>query len=302
MVLDPIPDLQKGLKDVLAKSSSKRVEIDGVVAKNVPWRPHVLERVPLRGWYIHLVRPTSDSWAERIERARRNASKNFKIGVAAAEELLSDERFLLTCHRIGVAILPFQKKSNSFWFGDLAPSVEDYICSARLKLSGAAASALLDRSLERALVEPDKNRKGVLLELVVAVLLSQVDGFEVAQIGIANRSQQMDVLIHNRNTGSALGLSPIVLAEAKNWRDPVDTTEYSAFMRKLQSRHGRARLGYLITTGRFTAGVLAERRRDSLDQTLIVLVNGKELPSIWRNPRSITERVERLTIDATVGV
>jgi hypothetical protein len=111
----------------------------------------------------------------------------------------------------------------------------------------------------------------------------------------------MDVLVHNRNTSSALGLSPIVLAEAKNWRDPVDTNEYTAFLRKLQSRHGRARLGYLVTTGKFTAGVAAERRRDSMDQTLVVLVDGKALPLLWRGPKTITDNVEAATIRATVG-
>jgi hypothetical protein len=143
--------------------------------------------------------------------------------------------------------------------------------------------------------------KGVLLELVVATLLSQVEGFEIQKIGIANRSQQMDVFVHNRNTTSALGLSPVVLAEAKNWKNPVDTSEYAAFVRKLQSRHGRARLGYLVTTGKFTAGVSAERRRESMADTLVVLIDGKILPTLWRGKRPIHDNIERLTLEATVG-
>jgi len=183
----------------------------------------------------------------------------------------------------------------------LFPSVEDYICRSRLKLSAEAAQAILDRALLRALSETNKQRKGVLLELVVAVLLSQVDGFEVTSIGIANRSQQMDVLVHNRNTGGALGSSPIVLAEAKNWRNPVDVSEYAVFVRKLQSRHGRAKLGYFVTTNRFTAGVGAERRRESTNETLVVLIDGKSLPVLWRDPKGITASVERATVAAAIG-
>jgi hypothetical protein len=299
LIRDPIPVLQKALRSFLLTREGA-VDIDGVVAKTVPWRPHLFERKLRRGWYIHPVAPVSTSWAERIGRARF-AKANLKVGIAATDELLSDERFLDLCHELGAAILPFVRKGDAFAAHELFPSVEDYICRKRLKLSWTAAEAILDRALQRALAETNKQRKGVFFELVVAVLLSQVDGFEVASIGIANRSQQMDVLVHNRNTGGALGLSPIVLAEAKNWRNPVDVPEYAAFVRKLQSRHGRAKLGYLITTNRFTSGVGAERRRESMNDTLVVLIDGKSLPVLWKDPKGITAGIEHATVSAAIG-
>jgi hypothetical protein len=297
---DPIPLLQAFLQRFLSDPKGRRVELDGIVSRNVPWRPHVLERTLLRGWYLHPVAPLSQSWAERIVLASKRKPQ-LRVGVAAIEELLADEKFLSVCHELNAAILPLKIKGDNFVAEEVYPSVEDYICSARLKLSGGGAQEILDKTLARALAEKTKHRKGILLELLVAVLLSQVDGFEVADIGIANRSQQMDVLVHNRNAGGALGQSAIVLAEAKNWSAPVDTPEYAAFIRKLQSRHGRARLGYLVTTSRFTAGIAAERRRDSMDQTLVVLIDGRTLPSLWRGIRSITAGIERLTISAAVG-
>ena len=300
MVRDPIPFLQKVLRALLIECNCGRIELDGIIARAVPWRPHVLERKALRGWYVHPVPPVSDSWAERILRAK-GVTPKLRVGVAAVEELLSDGKFLQICHDLNAAIAPLIISGDGFAAEEFFPSVEDYICNARLRLSAGTAQDILDRSLARALSEPHKQRKGVLLELVIAVLLSQVDGFEVANVGIANRSQQMDVLVHNRNTGGALGQSPIVLAEAKNWNNPVDTTDYAAFVRKLQSRHDRARLGYLATTSRFTAGVGAERRRDSMDRTLVVLIDGRTLPTLWRGHKSITANIERITISATVG-
>lgn len=299
MIRDPIPVLQKVLRSFL-RSVDGSIDIDGIVGRGVPWRPHVLERKLLRGWYIHPVSPVSNSWAERIIRAR-GVKTSLKVGIAATEELLSDERFLEICHELDAAILPFIPKGDAFVARELFPSVEDYICRTRLKLSTDAAQVILDRALLRALAEGNKQRKGVLLELVVALLLSQVDGFEVASIGIANRSQQMDVLVHNRNTGGALGSSPIVLAEAKNWRNPVDVSEYAVFVRKLQARHGRAKLGYLVTTNRFTAGVRAERRRESMNETLVVLIDGKSLPTLWTDQKGITASIERETMIAAIG-
>jgi hypothetical protein len=276
------------------------VEIDGIIGRNIPWRPHLMETAPLRGWYIHSEMPLSNSWVERIRIAKNKKPKR-SIGVAANEALLSDGKFLRSCHELEAVILPFSLESDRLTVSDLAPSVEDHICQTRLKLSSTTSRDILDRSLARALNEPNKQRKGVLLELLIAALLSQVDGFEVDDIGIANRSQQMDVLVHNRNVGSALGLSPIVLAEAKNWTNPVDTKEYAHFVRKLQTRHGRSKLGYRVTTGRFTAGVYIERARDSSNELLVVLIDGKQLPLLWQGLKTITANFERSTILAAAG-
>lgn len=300
-MLDPITFLQKRLREVLAGSSAGTIERDGILGRKVPWRPHLLERKSMRAWYIHVVEPTSDSWQQRIERAKKVGPKKLRIAVAATEELLSNEKFLLACHSLEAQILPFRIEGNGIAVEDVYASVEDYICETRTKLSLAAARELLDRALERALKEKNRQRKGILLELLAAVLLSQVDGFEISEIGIANRSQQMDVLVHNRNASSALGLSPIVLVEAKNWKEPVGTEEYAAFVRKLESRHGRAHLGYIVTTSKFTVGVDAERRRESKEQTLVVLIDGVTLPTLWRGKKAITEMIEKLTIRATVG-
>ena len=261
----------------------------------------MLETASVRGWYIHAGMPLSDSWAQRIEKAKAVKSK-LRIGIAGTEQLFANEDFLQRCHELGASVLVYKQRGDTYVVERLFATVDDYIYSARLKLSVPAARNILDRALARSLSERNSNLKGVLLEVVVAVLLSQVEGFEVTSVGISNRTQQMDVFVHNRNVGGALGNSPIVIAEAKNWKDPVDTNEYAAFVRKLQSRHGRAKLGYLVTAGRFTAGVALERRRESLADTLVVLLDGQSLPLLWSDPESITAAVERATMIAAVGV
>ena len=269
MIRDPIP-LLKAILGARLKSESKsdRVEIDGIVGGQVPWRPHLLEARRLRGWYIHAAPPSSNSWAERILRATKVASK-LKVGVAGTEEFLANEDLLQKCHELNASVLLYKQKGDSFVAEKLFQTVEDYIYSSRLKLTAPTARKILDIALDRAIQEKDKHRKGVLLELLVAVVLSQVDGFEVTDVGISNRSQQMDIMIHNRNVGGALGNSPIVIAEAKNWKVPVDVSEYAVFVRKLQSRHGRAKLGYLVTTSRFTAGVVRNEGVNRLMKLLL---------------------------------
>jgi hypothetical protein len=180
-------------------------------------------------------------------------------------------------------------------------SVEDLIYQRRLKLSPECAENILNRCQENALSPGTAAQKGIRLEVLAAVLLSQIEGFEVTDVGISNRSQQLDVLVHNRNIGGVFANSPAVIAEAKNWNSPVGTEEYYALLRKLASRHGRAKLGFLVTTGTITAGVLAEVRRDSMNDTLIVLIDGQSLPKLWRGTQSITANVERMAMNAMVG-
>lgn len=299
MIRDPLPVLQKFVTAELPKAN--RPAIDKSLGAKLPWRPHVLEQKIRRGWYIHAAAPTTDSWAERIRKARA-LDKKLLVGVAAPESLLSNEGFLELSHELGAAVLSFHVgNTGSFLHDDIFSTVEDLIYERRLKLTAPCARIVLDRLYARALKEKDKNKKGVLLELLVAVLLSQVDGFEVTHRGISNRSQQMDVLVHNRIVGSSLGQSPIVLAEAKNWTDLVGPNEYAAFLRKLTTRHGRAKLGFLVTTGKFTRGVPLERRRESVSDTLVVLLDGKELPKIWRDGKGINDNLEKLALTSAVG-
>lgn len=301
MIRDPIPVLQAVLGAYLRSTFNSKIEIDGSINSKVPWRPHILERPQPRGWYIHAGPTMSDSWAQRIVRARDKFAK-LRIGVAGPKDLFENEQFLDVCHSLNAAVLIFNAQANSFSAGQFFNSVDDLIYSRRLKLTPSCACEILDRSLGRAMSETDKIKKGVLLEVLLGVLLSQVDGFEVTSVNISNRTQQMDVLVHNRIVGGSLGGSPIVLAEAKNWKNPVGTPEYSHFLRKLESRHGRAKLGFLVTTGRFTSGVAEEIRRESKGEILVVPVDGKVLASLWRDHTNITAGFEKITVEATVGV
>jgi hypothetical protein len=222
--------------------------------------------------------------------------------VAALEDALRTPDFLLACDRLNARIILLVQRKGEFSVERIFASVPDFVVERRIKLDREVATEMLDAALERALVAKTNAQKGVTLEVVVALMLSQVDNFEVTDIGISNRTQQMDVSVHNRSVGGVLGASPIVLAEAKNWRTkPVTPNEQTLFLRKLQSRNGRAKLGFLVTTGKFTSGTGLEARRDSMQDTIVVCIDGRVLPTIWRSGESVTQRAERLVIEASFG-
>lgn len=301
MIGDPVEDLKPLIRDFLRNiPSSGNIELDGIIAKKIGWRPHVLEQTLRRAWHIHTATPESEFWSERIEGAC-SVDKKIVVGIAAPEDLFGNEAFLEACDELGASLITYKSRRDGYEVLSMYGSVADLIYEQRIRLSKGCAEKLLTRALDRALKEKNKQRKGVLLEVVVALILSQVDGFEVDAVGISNRSQQMDVLVHNRNASGALSGSPVVLAEAKNWSSKVTPTEYAEFVRKLKSRNGRAKLGYLVTTNTFTPGVELERRRESIGDTLVVLVDRNVLPTIWTSSRTITAKVEQLTLEATIG-
>ena len=301
MIGDTVTAMQVAVRNYLATTSGGLVELDGVISPSVLWRPHVYQSKERVGWQLLSVAPDSSSWEKRIIRARA-ADAKLNIGVATTEDTLTYGEFLLACQRIGARIILLKERKNDFAFEKSFASIPDCVCERNIKLDAETARIMLDAALTRALQAKTNVEKGVSLEVLVALFLSQIDNFEVNDIGISNWTQQMDVLVHNRSVGGMLGSSPLVLAEAKNWRKKkVGTNEHALFLRKLNSRNGRAKLGFLVTTGKITAGVALEARRDSMDGTIIVFVDGVELPKIWRGTDSITREIERLVIEASVG-
>jgi hypothetical protein len=299
---DPVGELQGLLLHHLrSQTSTHNVLAYGSIGTDVRWSPHVLQKEPLIGWYVHPIAPESDRWLKRVEEAQ-SLVPGLAAGVITTRVALEDEEFLVDCHRLRAAVFVAEKRNSGFVIVDEFASISDYIYGEEIKLTRPSASNVLDRELAWALAGKSSAEKGVLLETLCAVLMSQVEGFTVTSVGVSNRSQQMDVFIHNRNGAGALSNSPIVIVEAKNWPGgKVSPTEYGELERKMKSRHGRAKLGFLVTTGKFTAGVGDERRRDSTSDRMIVLVDGAGLPRLWRGRGSITAAIEGITLAGAVG-
>ena len=301
---DPVEEFRRILLAGLRTGSrSTAVKIDANLGRKVGWRPHVFDERNNVAWHILTEKLESEFWASRMAEAKRAVPK-LKLGVALPEHLVYHDDLLQQLNdldaRIAVA-RDFDGGGEDVSRVMFSNSIADVIYEHRLRLSAGAAAGILDRLLLRCAELRTPATNGVALEVLVAVLLSQVDGFEVTSVGVSNRSQQIDVRVHNRNAAGALGRSEIVIAEAKNWSLPVGTTEYFSVYRKLETRFGRARLGFFVTTDRFTRGVETERLRDSKGDILVVPLDKISLPAIWRGITElddITKRLEAATIEA----
>jgi hypothetical protein len=298
---DPLGEIRTRLMAKLtADNAAVKLRQDAAIDPAIRWSPHVVDDTSGVAWHILTDNVESDFWVRRMK-AARDARPNLQLGVALPEHVIFNEDLIRKLNDLNVRIALADLNSESDV--RLSGSAADIIYEKGLKLSATVASQILDSLLDRCHKATDTNLKGRTLELLTAVLLSQVNGFEVNPIGISNRSQQMDVIVHNRNTAGVLGRSEVVIAEAKNWSNPVGTTEYFSVYRKIETRFGRSRLGYFVTTDRFTAGVELERLKDAKGQILVVPLDRQTLPKVWRNATDaapITRRLEEATLAAAL--
>ncbi len=81
--------------------------------------------------------------------------------------------------------------------------------------------------------------RGRAFEKLFCYLLLELPGISVQTNTISPfQSDEIDIAVANRGSESNLACFPtLFLVEAKNWRDPVDSSSIGAFIEKLRERH-----------------------------------------------------------------
>ncbi len=298
MIVDPLSVLIDTVGRAIFHRSKIQPKRYAELSPSVRWRPHLFEEQDRRAWYLLTEVPESDGWVRRIERACESVP-GLTIGVCGPQLVLSREEVINSVDQLNARVMIVEEGDNGFEMKFENTSILDMIYEERWRLPHPLTQLLLDRALTRALVNVDSYEKGALLELLVATLLSQVDGFEVTDRNVSSATQEIDVSVLNRNMGGPLSRGSLVLAEAKNWSSPVDRKEYNAFATKLRTRRGMAKLGFMVTTNRFTRACYMEHIGERYMDDIIVLLDKDRLPAVWRDFDSVTAGVERMVINAS---
>lgn len=131
--------------------------------------------------------------------------------------------------------------------------------------------------------ERDRNKKGLLLERLVALLLKSIPGFDRLDTRLRNETEEIDVLVQNESTDPFWQKeSPYILVECKHWSKRIGTKELRDLWGKMEGRYNRCRLALLIAPGGFTDTVRDLQLRKSEDDVLVVLVGANELDDLVR--------------------
>lgn len=142
-------------------------------------------------------------------------------------------------------------------------------------------------------------RKGQVLEELVAVLFQTIEGFSKVRTNVANETEEIDVVIENRSTDPVLSKEgSYLLVECKHWTGKVGPDQLAAFERKLQDRFGRACLGILVALGGFTGNVEKKIERSANRPELVLLVDRAALGAWIHAPdraRWLSDRIASAT-------
>jgi CheY-like chemotaxis protein len=147
--------------------------------------------------------------------------------------------------------------------------------------------------------ENDPNKKGLVLEELMALLLRSIAGFRVGKLRRRSQDEEIDIVVRNESHQWRKE-SMFILVECKNWSEPVGPDDYDRFYRKLERRYGRAKLGFFIAAAGFTRGFKESQRIDSTKELLVVCVGPDELERLVKaNDRSelLKELHERAIIE-----
>jgi hypothetical protein len=114
-------------------------------------------------------------------------------------------------------------------------------------------------------------------------LFETVPGFTVSG-RIRTATEEIDLSILNDSNDPRLRReSAVLLAECKNWTGKCGKDEFVIFREKIDNRHRRCRLGFLISWNGFASTVTKEMLRGSREETLIVPITGEELRTAVRD-------------------
>jgi DNA-binding response OmpR family regulator len=163
----------------------------------------------------------------------------------------------------------------------------------RVKVANAVASvrdqrlaSLGDAAAEQAIVElwrsvrteTNPQRKGKLLEDLLLVVLRSIPGFTRVSSRVTNELEEIDILLRNEATDPFwVKEGAYFLFECKHWSKPVGRSEIDVFVRKLERRHQRCKLGFFAALGGFTDPALKVQLADSKGDVLVVVMDGEDL-------------------------
>ncbi len=156
------------------------------------------------------------------------------------------------------------------WLGSLDPS---------------ATEKAIRSTWEAVRTEKDRQRKGVLLERLIELLLKTIGGFNRLGTRMKNEVEELDILVQNNSTDPFWQKeSPYVLVECKNWSSQhVGTKEIRDLLGKLEGRYGRCRLALFVAVGGFADTVRPYLQSHARENRLVLLIGPGDLDSLAKS-------------------
>jgi len=238
------------------------------------WRPDLVRADTPAVLHVHLAARLRPYIVDRMMAAH---GAGHEIHLALPLAMLYDEALLSSTHGLDPQIHVIDGDSLDVAKSDALLTV---LCDRRVRVTPQGRSLLGAKAIELSAAPASPQVRGRRYEAAIAFLLSQVSDFDVVERNLRTDTEELDAVVQQRATHgrvwSGLG-APLILVEAKNWKDPVPQKEASAFRVKLEGRRGVVRLGLMFGAHGFTSDALDQELRFASDDLTIAFVRPEEL-------------------------
>lgn len=190
-------------------------------------------------------------------------------------------------------------EKNAYFEAILKVKVRHALEAARERRMAALANGKREETIRelwrRVQAERDPSVKGALLEDLVALLFKSIPGFERTQTNRKSLDEQIDIVIPNESTDPFWQQthSQYILGECKNWSKPVERRELDVFIKDIDRRFGRCRLGFFISIGGFTKGFESSLAAAREGDVLVVALDAARVDE-WVQARDRNAKLKEL--------
>ena len=248
-------------------SESERLEL-GTIA----WKPDAVKDDGAAILHIHVADRLRPYVVDRM-RAALDAGRSVHVALPLAA--LFDEVTLQALSEVDASVYVLREGGPSLTSEHLLAALAD---------EGVAVTTETRRLLARAAWsrrrEGNTYQRGRRFEAFLAFLLAQISDFRVRERNLRGATDELDIVVQiDRITTRCWYESgvPFILVEAKNWVDPVDQKEVSAFMTKIGTKRGRAKIGVMIGAGGFTSSAELQELKHATQDIVVVFVGPVEI-------------------------
>ncbi|MBK9263995.1 MAG: response regulator [Polyangiaceae bacterium] len=151
--------------------------------------------------------------------------------------------------------------------------------------------------------EKDRQRKGLLLEHLMELILKTIPGFNRLGSRMKNETEELDILVQNNSPDPFWQKeSPYILVECKNWSSQhVGTKEVRDLLGKIEDRYQRCRLAVLVAVGGFADTVRLELAKGAKGNQLVMLMGAGDLDNLVKSAdrNEVLKDVHRRAVGAT---
>lgn len=281
----------------LARVVDQIRELDGTWKPGEPrsfgalrWRPDLARDDVPAVLHVHLAERLRPYALERMAAA---TAAGYEIHLALLLQNLYDEELLQSLIDLDPQIHVISGESLEVASPAALLTVLD---DRRVKVSLEARRVLGSKGLALSQTNASSQVRGRRYEAAITFLLSQTSDFDVVERNLRTETEELDAVVQQRATQgrvwATLG-APLILVEAKNWKDPVPQKEVSAFRVKMDGRRGGVRLGLMFGANGFTSDGINQELRFASDELTIVFVEPDDLDG-WINSDDPDEYLETL--------